>query len=1463
MKRTGPWVLLTILSASAVASAAPLQREAYWWLDELRSVAFAVSRARTGEVSCWPQLTVPAGSLRLPLPEVGERPSGAGWGSVTRFPVGPLFGPWETGPFTFQVSACRDAERAYLRLESPVDLTDLGSAAPAAELLSADRPYRVGDGLAPVDGGWEAVLPLMPGNTLTVTFPAELLRRTGGTVPAELAALGVAAHAAPVWLSPLVVELVPAETAAQLAVDDGALAYSLGGEAGRVQATPATGGVSTFRWDLAVGALAFHAEGFLYREPVSETLAAARAIAARSGVALAEAPTTGDRAAYRRARELRAQAQLSLLCAPLLFAKQHPYFAGHIYDSYYTWHPGGGVYVLDNPADLSGTPQVRAVVDADTPATLGGGVYRDPDLSWDASRLLFAYKPAPEQRTSLYEVALDGTGLRQLTDSEQYDDIGPAYLPDGRVVFTSTRPRALVPCFNSGVDTLHVMNADGSGLRSISSNNVTEFDPSVTEDGRVLYGRWEYVDKTALYMQSLWTALPDGTQEEALFANNLPMPTALLDARAVPGSRHVVASLTPHNGQAVGAIGMIDPQLGKNNLAAICNLTPEYPTRMDQGLTVGPCDPWPLSGQDVLIANNAVGGHGIIELIDQDGNRELVYTDPAISCYAPMPLAPRPRPPIIPDGGGGEEWGRFLVVDVYRGLTGVERGTVKRLRVLEETARTSGIPPGGRWWNQAFLVSWQGSYVVKSFLGTVPVHEDGSAYFEAPPGVALYLEALDGEGREVQRMRTMVQAASGTTRSCIGCHESKSDAPPAAGSIPLALRQPPARPEPEAWGSGHLDYPTMVQPVLDRHCVSCHGGEQGIDAGIDLSGGWTWAFNLSYETLLKHDLAGFMRCNNADVSSSDILPPRTIGSGASKLGGLLLSGHDGRLPSLTRAERDLLMAWMDGNSNYYGTWDYSEHATCEAILGAGERLAQQMGEMGCTSCHAPGHIGSDWVNLQRPEWSRILRAPLSAQAGGLALDWCRDRPARAGLPLVDQRYLPPDRFHPQPLLRLDLSGVPQPTFTSTDDPRYQSLLRTVRRAAVEALGAPRVDMPGARAVGGACRRQTLVPLPEAPPALTASVVADGAVELAWRPSSSTVGLAFELHRSPTADFAPSDATRLVDYAPLRFLDYGADEGAWHYALLAVSGQGRSAPSRASVTVPPLPPPEAPVGLAATPAPGEVALAWEPLPLPGMRYQVMRSRQGTEDWAALTDAPLAAASLSDGSAEPGVRYSYRVQAVDRRGRTGEPSASVVAAALPETREAVFTADFGSGPAAQLASGEEATGRLYGAAQVEAGALNLRSGGHVTYDHRPEFDLRSKLSVEFWAYLDDPGQMPVFVSCGSWPTVGWFMQKLGGAWRWHVGGVDCDGGAPAVGRWMHVVGTWDGLRSRVYQDGREVANVACRPNRTPWPGALHVGQYSAAPGPPYQVAGRLRGLRVYQRALAAEEVAKHSQVGVDAN
>jgi len=1159
---------------------------------------------------------------------------------------------------------------------------------------------------------------------------------------------------------------------------------------------------------------------------------------------------------------------LGHLDVPLLFVKRHAYMAGHIYDDYITWRPGGGIYVIENPWDPPEKRTIRAVIDPTTKETLGVGVYRDPELSWDAKRIVFALKSEQHGHTSIYEIGVDGTGLRRLTDPSSdcehppqeirtgrgHHDITPSYLPDGRIVFTSTRPRALVPCFNSGVDTLHVMDADGGNIRSISVNNVNEFDPAVLPDGRILYGRWEYVDKTALYMQSLWTVSPDSRMEAALFANNLAKPTAVLDARPVPNSNLIVAAFTPHNGQAVGAIAMIDPHGGKNDLGAVFNFTPEYPTKMDQGLRQGPSDPWPISEDVVLIANNAKG-RGVIQIIDRSGHRELVHSEPDIDCYAPMLIKPRRRPLQISPHTQTTAPGRFLVVDVHQGLAGVKRGTVKRLRIVEETARISGLPPGGRWWNQAFLVSWQGAYIIKNILGTVPVHEDGSAYFEVPPGRAIYFEALDADGREVQRMRTFVQAAPGVTRSCVGCHESKKSAAPRHTAPPMAMLGEPARPEPESWGSVYIDYPTMVQPVLDKHCVRCHGGEKGMAKGLDLSGGWTWAFSISYETLIKHRLVGFLNCNNGSVHTSELLAPRTIGSGGAKLGEIIVKKH----PELSPAERDLLLAWMDTNSNYYGTWDYTQYATCNAILGTAGPLAAVMKDAGCTECHAAGHIGNDWVNLQTPEWSRILRAPMAKSKGSLGLAFCRKRKARHGYPLVTQREQPPDVIRPTKQPKWDASGEAHVAFASADDEHYQAMVAIIRKARAEALAHARVDMPGAEIVPGECRMMVLPPVPESAPALSAKVREDFLVELSWARTAETIGLHYALHRGDTPSFTPDGSTQIAMTMAGRFADVKSSPGMRHYALVVTSGDEQSQPARVSIEVPKPPPPPVPTQPTARAWPGEIVIDWgasdDAL---GVRYDVLRAKAGTQQFEKVNAGPLRTSSFSDLDVDIGTRYAYVIRALDKHGRQSSMSTSVEAAPLPQIREPVFVARFVEQPAATLLDGKEVKGRLHAGATAADGALQLGSTGFASFDHLPEFDLGRAISVECWVWIDKKTEMPVILSCGHYLKTGWFVQRYRDGWRWHLGGQSCDGGRPAERRWVHLVATFNGSQASLYQDGKQVASVACSPTRDPWDGPLVIGQYSGQ-NAQCQVTGRIAGTKIYRRALKLDEIAAAFRAG----
>jgi hypothetical protein len=818
------------------------------------------------------------------------------------------------------------------------------------------------------------------------------------------------------------------------------------------------------------------------------------------------------------------------------------------------------------------------------------------------------------------------------------------------------------------------------------------------------------------------------------------------------------------------------------------------------------------------------------------------------------------------------ETGRFFVQDIYQGLTGVKRGEVKALRVLEETSRVSPSTMGGSPYNQVFLLSAALAFSVKNFLGVVPVDENGSAYFEVPSGRAVFFQALDAEGRTVQTMRTFVQAAPGMTRSCIGCHEQKYSSPVNEG-VRSVLAREPSRLQPESWGSGFVDFPGMVQPILDKHCVSCHGGEKDIGGGMDLTGGWTEHFSISYENLISRRqtqlvaywISGIDCMNGTAHWSAQLFPPRSHGSGAAPLAKLLVEGHKGYIPNLTRTERDVLMAWMDSNGLFHGTWDGNKNGCAvKEFPNVRNALSARMQTAGCGRCHGEGnklsYFDGDWFNLQDPQFSRILRAPLPKGADGYGLGLCRERkvdPKRQRIHLLRTGYAhavqPVEKFPKYEIVPPDLTGEPVVSFASTADPNYQAMLGIIRAGREKALATPRVDMPGAEVIAGACRQFRPPPIPEPAVPLKATVDREGVVLLSAERSARTIGLEAEFHRGDAESFTPSEKTLLTRTGLFRHTDSAASQGTQWYAVVLAVGEQRGKPAYASVAVPPPPAPPAPTELKVLPASGAVRLQWSAPKATVTGYNVYRGKAGADakEMTKLTAEPVRTANYGDAAVELGVAYSYRVRAVSARGVESEPSAAVDATATI-VKDAVFIAPLEKDCAAQLLGGEALTGKVAKGAKFTDGALDVTKGGHVTFAHQASFDLTQPLTVECWVYFEDLGKMPIVVSCGLWNHAGWFLQKLGGAWRWHVGGVDCDGGKPVKGKWLHMCAVYDGKAARLFQDGVQIAEKAGSFNQAPFGGELHVGQYSGQPGADFQVTGRVRGVKLYHRALDAAEI-----------
>jgi len=636
---------------------------------------------------------------------------------------------------------------------------------------------------------------------------------------------------------------------------------------------------------------------------------------------------------------------------PLLFVKRVPSGFSHQLTQYSgrCARPGGGVFVLEAPGESMQCRQLGA---------LPMGSYLHPDVSWDGQRVLFSFcetdPTAPDWRANesqfyhLFEMAADGSGLRQLTDGP-YDDFSPRYLPNGKILFLSTRRGGFHRCGRGPcpVHTMAVANADGSDPRVISFHETHEWDPAVLNDGRVIYTRWDYVDRHAVHYQQLWTVRPDGSGVRAFYGNNTLNPVGVWEARPVPGSSRVMATAAAHHAMTSGSIILLDVTEEIDGLGPITRLTPdalfpesEFPVQhwhATAGVPTPPevppeerrwpghsyRTPWPLSEDYFLAAYsfepligeplaNRANMFGLY-LVDRFGNKELIYRDTSIGSLWPTPLRARPRPPAMSplhvQGEPGE--GTFFLQNVYESWPQLDetKATVKRLRIVQVLPKTTPNANSPR-------VGLANASPGKQVLGTVPVESDGSAYFRAPAGIPLSFQALDERGMAVQTMRSLTYLQPGEQMGCVGCHERRTTAPTASAATLAGERAPsPITPGPE--GSKPFNYAILVQPILDSRCVECHGAAKA-EGGVDLSGTPAGEFTVSYNALAP--MVPFSEWKGTPQANGEPLTqPDRFGARASKLTELLLKGHEG--VTLSDEELERLVTWMDANALFYGTFD--------------------------------------------------------------------------------------------------------------------------------------------------------------------------------------------------------------------------------------------------------------------------------------------------------------------------------------------------------------------------------------------------------------------------------------------------------------------------------------------------------------------------------------------------------------
>jgi hypothetical protein len=630
-----------------------------------------------------------------------------------------------------------------------------------------------------------------------------------------------------------------------------------------------------------------------------------------------------------------------------------------------------------------------------------GGI-RDPHVHYDGRKILFSYRKGGTTAYHLYEIDSDGANLRQLTAGPD-NDIEPVYAPDGSIIFCSSRCHRFVPCWKTQVATLYRCKGDGSEIRMLSNNAEQENTPWMLPDGRVLYMRWEYVDRNQLLYHHLWTVNPDGTGVMVYFGNQYP-GYVMIDAKPIPGSDKIVASFSPGHGQAehMGYVTIVDPDRGPDDMQMARRISSSTYR-----------DPYPLAEDLFLVADNQG-----IHFLAADGHSELIYRPQQPGdrwqCHEPRPLRARPREPLIPSRFAADQpTGRLLLSDVYEGrnMAGVQRGEIQQLLVLEQLPKPANFSGG----SEPLTVG--GTFTLQRVLGTVPVESDGSAYFEVPALRSLFFVALDTEQMSIKRMQSFVTVQPGETTSCVGCHEQRTRAPHLRDSRLLqAMQRPPSRIEPCQDIPEVLDFPRDIQPILDRHCVACHDHDRR-EGDINLSGDRTPYYSTAYWTMFSKSLVVDGRNQYGNR------PPRTIGSSASRLMTYLDGSHyDVRT---TQQERSTIRIWIDSGATYSGTYaclgsgmfpvDFPEQTVIERCAGCHratkasyrnvkqdafyfqfgrqeppQPLLERIDDIILIRHLAYFQLGEAplyqaMCNLDRPEQSIFLRAPLARTAGGLEL----------------------------------------------------------------------------------------------------------------------------------------------------------------------------------------------------------------------------------------------------------------------------------------------------------------------------------------------------------------------------------------------------------------------------------------------------------------------------------------------
>ncbi len=632
---------------------------------------------------------------------------------------------------------------------------------------------------------------------------------------------------------------------------------------------------------------------------------------------------------------------------------------GHFVTQYFGFNalPGGGLFIVKN---YKTQPEIVNVL-ADSVVGNGRlkgrkldyGAFATPDLSFDGRTIVFAWTENSEHKWiqskktcfHLFKVNVDGSNLVQLTDGA-YNDFSPCWLPDGRIAFVSERRGGYIRCFAAYLKvrsyTLFSMNADGSDIVPLSYFETSEWNPSVNNDGQLVYTRWDYVDRENCLGTRFWISNPDGTNPRAphgnyphpyhTFPDHQPWkvengrewdsrfgaPLVEMSIRAIPDSPLYIFTAAPHHGSIYGSLCMLDLRREDDgHMNQIRRVTPDEPfpeTEMPGRRHYKYGTPWPLNG-DFYLCNVWEN----LALVDRFGNKEVLCDLRSMPCAQderlrlvnPIPLRARAAPPVIPPkvrakGNENAPSATIAVMNVYDSDLPFPEGVrIQWIRVVQNIPKTNhamGEP----------MIGYERENTPRIPLGIVPVEEDGSAFFEAPVAKQLIFQALDENFMAVQSMRSSAFVHPGERLTCAGCHE-KTQSAPQRETKPLALRRPPSKLQPECGPVEPVSYYRQIKPIFDGKCLPCHRekskGPQDMSYEA-LKEGYTFWFSGAMFTDMTTAYSGIH-------GGSRTIPGR-FGARACAIGQAMLS--ETHRKNVSPEDRHQVIQWLDCNSLRLGSY---------------------------------------------------------------------------------------------------------------------------------------------------------------------------------------------------------------------------------------------------------------------------------------------------------------------------------------------------------------------------------------------------------------------------------------------------------------------------------------------------------------------------------------------------------------